>query len=876
MNLTRKKIVLFFVAAASSFLMTCIFTGRAQAALNPHPRLFLTPERLARIQSKATNNDADFLRLKATIDFYITTGKTAANTGADNIGHILLAYATMYKATGDPKYLTAAIASMDIHFTQYRLGPNWPTQSMNIYIPANNWGGLGNYSDKIMYMAIAYDWLYMELTDLYPDKKANYKQLLEEYGDVGIRKPGDGLLPATPSPDAYTLFQGSAWTNYASRWIQSISAIGYALAEDSPQKSTAYLNAAKNRFDELSPLLKTGMIGDGGGSFEGTYYGRHQDGFLRYAEIVWTATGIDLYAQNEAYFKQRAYYLAYLYHWWDFGGGAYPFRLGDFTEYGRIDGFSYKDDHLIEIITIMDHYPNDIKKNINTIFNQYTKNIGIASTRGTVADKTAILSYWELIYNSPSISQGDISGIPLVFQSPGTGEIIIKSNWEEKNGVTLHFKSGNHNSYHEHVDQNSFQLSAFGGEFALHSGNYNQARDDEQVNYAMRTISTNSILILDPEESFREIRGGDVYNNDGGQRGFPYSQSDGGPTPTDYNKVLGQYANVYGTGRITRFESDKDHVFLTGDATNAYNNPAFVSQAAGGKAANKAKATQVERDIAFLRPASTTGETYLIILDRVNVPAARAAMLTKRWLLHSMKKPVISGQVTQVQGTVSGGIWEYSSLDGAVQIDDGNGRLFVSPIFPEPGEGKLILTGGSGYEQWADGANHPPKRTRLKNAPDGSAAAGTTAYYGQWRIEMQPLAAQESTLFLNVLMPTRSTTPAMPETHAISVGTNNIIGVCIKDTLQNRVAVFSSNPNGVPPIGTISYTFNASTQDTQHHVFNLKPGATYDVTVSDSAGGGQVVSMTTPGTQYTASQAGAITFMTNIIPTPAIRKIMIN
>jgi hypothetical protein len=54
-------------------------------------------------------------------------------------------------------------------------------------------------------------------------------------------------------------------------------------------------------------------------------------------------------------------------------------------------------------------------------------------------------------------------------------------------------------------------------ELAGDGGHYDSFGSKHDVNYHLRTIAHNTILLYDPSESWPNIRAGTVSNNDGGQ-----------------------------------------------------------------------------------------------------------------------------------------------------------------------------------------------------------------------------------------------------------------------------------------------------------------------------------------------------------------------
>ncbi len=169
------------------------------------------------------------------------------------------------------------------------------------------------------------------------------------------------------------------------------------------------------------------------------------------------------------------------------------------------------------------------------------------------------------------------------------------------------FKSSPYGSLsHSHGDQNAFLLRAFGEDLAIQSGYYVAFNSTMHRQWRRQTRSKNAILI--------------------GGKG-QYAERD---------KALGKAAS----GRLLAVKQDATSIFMSGDATAAYQslNP-------GVKLA--------QRDVHFVR------ERYFVIVDRVSLDAPEPIT----FLFHTENEVEIGGQTFRLTGRQAGlyGHFVYSS-----------------------------------------------------------------------------------------------------------------------------------------------------------------------------------------------------------------------
>jgi hypothetical protein len=225
----------------------------------------------------------------------------------------------------------------------------------------------------------------------------------------------------------------------------------------------------------------------------------------------------------------------------------------------------------------------------------------------------------EFLWSCPDAAQA-VPEIDAHFVEP-LGSVLMRSGWPDGAADTdpsatyATFQCGDHFSYHQHLDQNSFTLFK-GGPLLIESGVYSgNGLSFHDTNYYMRSIAHNTLLIYNPEETFDRLRDG-AGSNDGGQRDFhPAPRT---PVSIEQHDVN---SDAYDTGDIIRYESNVSMTYVVGDATNAYNSEAF-NQASfdPNRPGNVAKLRRFQRELVYLRPdPSGSDEEFFLLYDRVGV-----------------------------------------------------------------------------------------------------------------------------------------------------------------------------------------------------------------------------------------------------------------
>ena len=694
-----------------------------------------------------------------------------------------------------------------------------------------------DYSTKAGDIALVYDWCH---ADLAGSQRATFIDYFDAWGDD------------TPKSEDVP-----GWGNYWPRYGYSYALIGLASYGDSP-RAQEWLDDYRHRRYGDNDLALLDRIAEGGAWPEGTVY----DWIANWPRVktldAWrTATGENLF-ESTGWYRERLGYLL-LQHWpgvaEEWGYQYHPYvsigdgerNRGTMANYGRIMS-----------LVLLEQFPNE------PLAPQLQAYLSAQPT----GNSDEFLYHEEFLWFNPD--QAMQAPSLLTHYAPGSGTIFMRSGWPDGAadadlGATyLTFQSGDHFSYHQHYDQNSFTMFKHGDGsegsargLALDSGVYSgDGLADHDVNYYVRSIAHNTFVVYNPAEDFSSARP-DAYSNDGGQRAlYPASRS---PQTVEY---FDEHATHYDTGEILRFEDRPSYTYALGDATNAYNNPSYNQAMDTGLSGNVAKVNRYQREFVYLRPESAGLRDYLVLFDRVGVADPSFSGENTKLLFHTLNEPQVNGMPT----TVSPGETVFTGADTATAIS-GDGKLFIRALLPL--HRRIRVVGGRGVKSfWVFGDNYDwhwdPSEEQPRPTNDFEELP-----YGEWRLELEPATRSLENNFLTVLHPTSIGTASMAPVALVN-GTG-LTGAHIADPELNRVTLFSSTRDGSPAGGTLSYSYTPTAR-TLNLILDLAPGERYHL--SSALGGGllEVVLSPSPEGTYRASGQGTLEFVLEAGGSPQERR----
>ena len=305
---------------------------------------------------------------------------------------------------------------------------------------------------------------------------------------------------------------------------------------------------------------------------------------------------------------------------------------------------------------------------------------------------------WKLIvYTDTALATQTPPSPPPSRRFRDMGTVYMRSGWNLAEGsadIYAVFRCEQMNAGHTNAHQNHFLIARGNDLLAIDSGVYDGGISSHHRNYFERTIAHNTVTVYNPgETTFGSLA------NDGGQ--IPPSDE----LPVRFGDASG---TDYYRGEIVGYRDTDEFTYMKGDATAAY---------------SPSKVQLFTREMVYLKP------DIFVVLDRVR---ATSAGYKKRWLLHSVNEPTITGDTVMVQ--------------------EGGSRLFVKSLLPSPRT--IAKVGGAGHQFDVNGTNYPPSQTAT---PD----------MGAWRIEVSPSVNADEHMFLHVLYACGSGVTTMPEARLV-------------------------------------------------------------------------------------------------------------
>ena len=595
---------------------------------------------------------------------------------------------------------------------------------------------------------------------------------------------------------------------------------GLAVKGLHPQAEELIQQAVETRFKgEILPCLNG--AGQGGGWFEGENAGAGAGlKLLEFVAAMNTAGGLDLLS-SAPWFGERLTYLIFsiLPEVSEGQGGDYrPVCPGGD---GLLPAQKAADLHRLQILLLSRLLPRE-------------QAAGWA--RALVFDQKAsqVLSEdlfaYEFLWLDPNAPEAPLAAAPLGWLATGTGRAFLRSDWSER-GSWLKFSCGPHFAKAQHLDAASLMLYRRG--FLMPpSGAFDGPESPHALNYAIRSVAQNAVLIHDQEEySWYDLRQGfkprGSYANDGGQRAWATFGPDGRPAETAPWTASGwekgpapfsQLGKVYQAGAITSFQQRPRFSYLRGDATPAYRG-------------STDKAARVVRHVFHLLPGgpqdALAAEAVAVVDDvRLNKETAQV-----RFVAHFPVRPQIEA------ATETLGPGRFRAKTDRLRVVVPPSRLDVVCLWPQ--DGRLWLFGEDDKAAcWVDGKNYPPRPPAKNPAP--------------WRAEFGLDAAQgKARPLVHVIFAADQDDPTPPAVTRLSSPDEDTVGIMIADPGWPRVvAVRLGDPGSGRPV---AYSFPAGRS--RHLVAGLR--SDQDYTVHYAPG----MIKLTPGPGLRASSAGLLSFI---------------
>jgi hypothetical protein len=344
------------------------------------------------------------------------------------------------------------------------------------------------------------------------------------------------------------------------------------------------------------------------------------------------------------------------------------------------------------------------------------------------------------LFNDPSLHMSDAtipdlsylkSQLPTVelFGKNAMNLLYINSDWSP-NRTFISYKAGHNFTHHGHYDAGHFTIYK-GAPLAVNSSVYGEYTGENRLNYSIRTIAKNSLLILNPNEVVKPNRFFSKNITDGGQR-ITMPTGSGITSIQDWRNNIDDGKHYEG-GRLLSYDhSENEYTYISSDLTSAYNNILY------SEPGNDAKVKQVTRSLMYLSQYDK-----LIVFDHV---VSTNSSYVKKWLLHTTNKPLVENEKILV-GNKNNGIME--SRDSIALIENKNSTLHIQKIYPT--NALIRIVGGDDYQYYVE-TDGDEKKLNGINFMQGSV---TKPWFdsSKWRLEIQPEFPHITDDFLVVLSP---------------------------------------------------------------------------------------------------------------------------
>jgi hypothetical protein len=826
-------------AATKEFSETTVDVTDIQ--LGPHPRLGLNKEFIAELQGLKASKAPEWQSFESWLN----------NPGEPNYGSrgqgLLLGYAlTRNKAYFDAAWgLYAPKLYFDTTHREKGIRPLFGPCGVADFCDDHQAGTTG--AQLMMEVAVLYDWAFDALQPLQRQDIIDWLNGANDFSHLD-------------NSYAHTHFR-----NDGAIIVNALAATAYATYDENPRRGTLM---TWFREEWAHSLQAMDVIAKGGSFAEGNAYSEVTGGFLiQAANYIYYASGENLF-YSHPYFRRHLAFDAF---------STYPNRLFEandplwhdnpprpIPEGAALGGDDNRGNswHTVQLrpigLALVRRFPNTEEADTwNWVFRQ--KDFEAMNE-----------AFTEIFFYSPP---------PIVlkkpqrlsFFDPSLGYVYVRSDWDTRDATWISSWGGPHADTHEHLDQGSFTLFKR-RDLAIKTGDMDgNATSPHFMTYYTRTVSSNNLLIADPNEYFSGFIGywgcdgkreHDLFPtpdgsakvcipNDGGQRTMhPYSIGMGD------NNVFFLRRDAYDVAKIMSFADNGQAVAWVYDITNAYNNPRYTTTG------NKPKVTKVYRKFVYLRQPD-----IFFVADTVD---STNPNFQKSWLLHAVDHIDVSGAVEKLDD----GEMIYTGTDRArIVVDDktpsnagevtadlrtGYAALQLRTLFPE--KFRYDLIGGRlpnhhikdfWVKDYSEGIQPDhrsinwiplnPQETQIaQKAP--TFAGG----YGRWRLELQPTVPAKNDYFLNVLKPTLQTADDMPELTKFETadtfgasfqsGGRTYKVTFTKETLDPPVVdgmdlqpptISKPKPAGSLPASTRQTVVSVTTNEPATCRFSYRPGTTY-------------------------------------------------
>jgi hypothetical protein len=455
-------------------------------------------------------------------------------------------------------------------------------------------------------------------------------------------------------------------------------------------RAAAILGALEQEFrNRVVPAFQ--LAGDGGGWAEGYYVHYWSYEWMFFCEAARRCEGLDYFAMSPEFLGRRA--IADMFECYPGlreDNTRRPIPMGDGG--GTVLG-SDRDKTLCARRILVNRFRDDPDHQVVQAFNEITPSVAAASQ-----------AYKDFLWRDTTVAKGSLASYKLSQISRGPGFVYARSSWED-DATYFFFKCGDRFTAHQHLDNGQFLIYKY-EELAGDGGYYDAFESNHAVNYYLRTVAHNSILVYDPQETWPQIRAfqGPVANDGGQLHNWPHHNG-----TVEDAQAWEKDRELYDIADILAFEDRGDYLYVAGDCSRSY---------------SPKKLEYFTRQIVFLRPGT------FVIFDRVK---STRPEFKKTWLLQTSAVP--------------------EDREGGLVVTNGKGRLFIQTILPR--DARVELHSGDSLYAYG-GAVYKPDMVRGR--------------VPECRVEVSPSVPDVETVFLHVLTATEAGTRSVARAQAADIG----------------------------------------------------------------------------------------------------------
>lgn len=309
------------------------------------------------------------------------------------------------------------------------------------------------------------------------------------------------------------------------------------------------------------------------------------------------------------------------------------------------------------------------------IFLDYSNKLG--SLHGKESYHASYRWGWVLFYPVKQSVKSSELPVMAIFGEKHYGQAYVRESWN-KNATFLSYRAGGAFSHHGHYDNGHLSLFK-SAPLLVNSSVPGKYFADNRLNYGIRTIAKNSLLI---QKKGEQVHIGINRRNDiadGGQR-ITMPLGSAITSVSDWFQKKSDKPVLAG-GSIRLSDHDGEYSYIKSELTKAYNSAWYDENSSGGKV------NEVSREFVYLHTEDT-----LIIKDTIKTNAENQVKV----VFHTVNKPTVDNE-SPLKGELGNGI--STSSDKVIYTQNGEGFL-TSELIGDIADVRLI--GGPDYKFYVE------------------------------------------------------------------------------------------------------------------------------------------------------------------------------